>query len=432
MPRNWWPKRDPDVTDGWQPPALVARLLNFGTEGLPKRTVRSLRLVNAICAIAFLNSVFFGVRYALIDLPHLWPLVAWVAATTVLWAVPPLYGRLGSFIPATLLVVVALIIVGGVCYLAGPASGVQYFLLVCPVVLFIFGSRHVTYAVVLSIICTSFFLVIHLGWLPDPMAPLPDRSAKLNTVIVIVCTVGIIFITLYYAIRIADDAEMALEAEFARSESLLLNLMPVSVAQRLKRAPDVVIADNFDQVTVLFADIVDFTTRASRLPPAEVVGFLNRIFSVFDHLAAKYDLEKIKTIGDAYMIAGGMPDRREGHARDVGLMALDMIAATHRLGAENGESIEVRIGIHAGPAVAGVIGTRKLFYDVWGDTVNTASRMESHGKPGKIQVTEDARAALGSAFRFEERGTVDIKGKGPMRLYFLTGCERVAIAAVQR
>src|SRR4029453_436110 len=171
---------------------------------------------------------------------------------------------------------------------------------------------------------------------------------------------------------------------------------------------------------ILFADIVDFTPRACQSPPREVV-YLNRVFSEFDRLAEKHRLEKIKTIGDAYMVAGGMPDAQVGHAADVANMALEILDVTRKLSAELHEDLSVRVGIHTGPAVAGVIGTRKLFYDVWGDTVNTASRMESHGTAGKMQGTEEAKRALGGGFQFESRGTVDIKGKGALDLYYLCG-----------
>lgn len=197
--------------------------------------------------------------------------------------------------------------------------------------------------------------------------------------------------------------------------------MPASIAARLKEKPEEIIADHYDSVAILFADIVDFTPRASRLPPAEVVGFLNRVFKEFDRLAAKHGLEKIKTVGDAYMVAGGMPDRHDGHEHAIAEMALDMLEATSRLSKATGEEIEVRIGIHVGPAIAGVIGTRKLFYDVWGDTVNTASRMESMGSPGRVQVTQAAVDLLSDSYAFETRGVVNVKGKGEMELYHLIG-----------
>lgn len=217
------------------------------------------------------------------------------------------------------------------------------------------------------------------------------------------------------------DQKAQIEREFERSERLLDNILPASIAERLKQEPDKIIADDLLQVTILFADIVDFTPRASRMKAPELVTFLNHIFSQFDELAEKYSLEKIKTIGDAYMVAGGMPAPQPDHAVAIADMALEMLERTKEMELEAGDEIALRIGIHTGPAVAGVIGTRKFFYDVWGDTVNTASRLESHGKPGRIQVTQETYDALSGLFEFEKRGLVDIKGKGEIMAYYLNG-----------
>lgn len=212
-----------------------------------------------------------------------------------------------------------------------------------------------------------------------------------------------------------------IEQEHARAERLLENILPHSVAARLKQEPDRIIADDLLQVTVLFADIVGFTPRASRMSATETVSFLNAVFSRFDRLADEFGLEKIKTIGDAYMVAGGLPEPSADHASSVADMALKMVDTLEVFSAEIDDDVSVRIGIHTGPAVAGVIGTRKFFYDVWGDTVNLASRLEAHGVPGRIQVSAETRAALGKAYTFEKRGAVEIKGKGAIDLYFLTG-----------
>jgi class 3 adenylate cyclase len=219
---------------------------------------------------------------------------------------------------------------------------------------------------------------------------------------------------------LAKQAEDALELEYARSETLLRSIMPDKIAARLKREPEATIADKYDQVTLLFADLVNFTPKASLLTPEELVAFLNRIFSAFDVLAEKHGLEKIKTIGDAYMVAGGLPEPQPNQVAAAAGMALDMLETVHRLSGEMGEELAVRIGIHTGPAVAGVLGKRKLFYDVWGDTVNTAARMEAFGSPGRIQVTENIYGLLAGVYAFEDRGVIDIKGKGPMKVYFLS------------
>ena len=211
------------------------------------------------------------------------------------------------------------------------------------------------------------------------------------------------------------------------NQSLLLNILPASIAERL-RGGETVIADRFEDMAVLFADVVDFTILSSRLTPTEVVSFLNDVFSECDRLAERFRLEKIKTVGDAYMVVGGLQtvyghdlEAHVGHAEDVARMGLAIIDAVVRLGDERGLPLQVRVGMHVGPAVAGVIGLKKFIYDVWGDTVNTASRMESTGVPGRFQVTHETVDRLAATFDFERRGIVDVKGKGPTETWFLVG-----------
>jgi adenylate cyclase len=214
--------------------------------------------------------------------------------------------------------------------------------------------------------------------------------------------------------------EEALRAEQEKSERLLLNILPSAIAQQLKQNQGA-LAERFDEATVLFADLVSFTPLAAHVSPLELVSFLNQIFSEFDQLAYKYGLEKIKTIGDAYMVAGGLPVPRPDHAEAIAEMALDMLSAIIRFQFQSDQPFQIRIGIHTGPVVAGVIGVAKFSYDLWGDTVNTAARMESHGIAGAIQVTAQTYERLSSQYLFEERGLIPIKGKGEMRTYLLVG-----------
>jgi adenylate cyclase len=209
-----------------------------------------------------------------------------------------------------------------------------------------------------------------------------------------------------------------LEEEREKSERLLLNILPKPIAEQLKRQQGTV-ADLFAEVTVLFADIVDFTRVSAHISPTALVDLLNEIFSTFDHLAEVHALEKIKTIGDAYMVVGGLPTPRADHVEAVAEMALDMQKAIARFERGDNEFFCMRIGIHTGPVVAGVIGTKKFIYDLWGDTVNTASRMESMGVPGGIQVTEVIYNRLQDKYHFEERGLIYVKGKGEMPTYLL-------------
>ncbi|MDJ1179784.1 adenylate/guanylate cyclase domain-containing protein [Roseofilum sp. BLCC_M91] len=208
--------------------------------------------------------------------------------------------------------------------------------------------------------------------------------------------------------------------EQEKSELLLLNILPQAIASQLKNG-QATIADGFTEVTILFADLVGFTQLAERYSPSELVKLLNEIFSRFDALTEKHHLEKIKTIGDAYMVAGGIPMERSDHAEAIAEMALEMIAAIAEFNHQSQEHFQIRIGINTGPVVAGVIGTKKFSYDLWGDAVNTASRMESHGLPGTIQVSQSTYEKLKRKYQFQERGEIPIKGKGQLKTYFLIG-----------
>jgi class 3 adenylate cyclase len=211
-----------------------------------------------------------------------------------------------------------------------------------------------------------------------------------------------------------------LSAEKQTSERLLLNVLPGPIADRLKSGEGLIV-DRFESVTVLFADIVGFTALSSRIPPEQLVGMLNELFSTFDRLAEIHHLEKIKTIGDAYMVVAGIPQPLADHAIAITHMGLDMLAAIDAFAKKGGSDLTIRIGIHTGPVVAGVIGEKKFIYDLWGDTVNTASRMESHGVPGRVHVSEATKALLANAFTLESRDPIEIKGKGLMQTYLVTG-----------
>ena len=217
------------------------------------------------------------------------------------------------------------------------------------------------------------------------------------------------------------------------SERLLLNVLPAPIADRLKNGESLIV-DRFEAVSVLFADIVGFTAVAQRTSPVELVTMLNDLFSMFDKLAEQHGLEKIKTIGDAYMVVAGIPQPVADHAVAIAHMALDMIGVVEDYSRRTKTNLSIRVGIHTGSVVAGVIGTKKFIYDLWGDTVNTASRMESTGVPGRIQVTETTYKLLHDQFEFEERGPIEVKGKGPMPVFLLVrqraDPERVSIGLI--
>jgi class 3 adenylate cyclase len=253
--------------------------------------------------------------------------------------------------------------------------------------------------------------------------PEPVRQVLNDTVPDVVLLAAVLI--LGEAIR--NRRELDLERE--KSERLLLNVLPGSIAARLKQTEGV-IADGFPDVTVLFADIVDFTSRSERIAPEQVVEALNSRFSAFDGLTRQRGLEKIKTIGDAYMVVGGLPEPRPDHTEAVAEMALAMLEEVAGRSDPSGRPLQVRIGIDTGPVVAGVIGTSRFSYDLWGDTVNTASRMESNGIPGCIQVTDRAYRRLRDRYRFQRRGPIPVKGKRYIVTYVLVGRTRYRITVI--
>jgi class 3 adenylate cyclase len=221
--------------------------------------------------------------------------------------------------------------------------------------------------------------------------------------------------------RVLSKLTQELEEERAKSQALLLNILPQQIVDRLE-AGETVIADRLPRVTVLFSDLVGFTETSSQLEPALLVSELTALFSRFDALSQRCGVEKIKTIGDAYMAVGGLPGTRPDHEQAVAELALGMLAAARdERTSPAGRTWEIRIGIHAGPAVAGVIGTRKFAYDVWGDTVNVASRLEASATPNRIHVSTEVADALRDAFLLEPRGTIELKGKGPAETWFVVG-----------
>jgi class 3 adenylate cyclase len=288
----------------------------------------------------------------------------------------------------------------------------------------------------------AFLLLMVASGIAEPWLALHAAtfSASMRLLFMVMNVAGVAVVTfaiLQYAVRQREAMQAALErehkllqAEREKSERLLVNILPVPIADRLKRS-DAAIADAFGEVTIIFSDIVDFTKLSARTSPAELVAFLNDIFSRLDELAERHGIEKIKTIGDAYMAASGLPAPRADHAEAAAEMALDMRDSFAELRGPDGNLVKMRIGINSGPVVAGVIGRRKFSYDLWGDAVNLASRMESHGVAGEIHVSEETQRRLRDHYVFESRGAVHIKGKGELQTWLLTGRKPAASATTQ-
>lgn len=244
----------------------------------------------------------------------------------------------------------------------------------------------------------SFFLYLYLFWF------------------CVICDISVFF---YEKLQRKEfDTKQNLEVEQEKSERLLLNILPQSIAERLKQ-PGATVAENFTEVTVLFADIAGFTAMSTGMSPLQLVELLNEIFCKFDKLVELHGLEKIKTIGDAYMVVAGLPEPNPNHVIQMAEMALDMQTTIAKFNQQYHKNLHIRIGIHTGPVVAGVIGIKKFAYDLWGDTVNIASRMESHGMPGKIQVSDNVYQILKDHYVLVKRETIQVKGKGEMTTYWL-------------
>jgi guanylate cyclase len=298
-----------------------------------------------------------------------------------------------------------------------PTGGVGFWGILAPLGALVFrgaGAGIRWFILWLAAFLGSGILAVLLGG----QSPLPAWFSSLMLALNISVGGAIVFTLLALFAKQREDALVALRGAQEQAENLLLNILPGSIAERLKASPQT-IADQFSAASVLFADVVDFTPRSHDLPPAEVVGLLDRLFSHFDTLAEKYGLEKIKTIGDCYMVASGVPLPRPDHARVLALLALDMVDATRAGEAVGDLGLQMRIGINSGPVVAGVIGRKRFLYDLWGDAVNTASRMESQGTPNRIQITQATYELIKDEFVCESRGLVSVKGKGEMETWYL-------------
>jgi len=270
----------------------------------------------------------------------------------------------------------------------------------------------------------AYFVLIGFTGLVEPMV-FPDSGLNAADALFqysfnLINISALLFLVVLYFIRQKNRAYELLQEEERKSEDLLLKVLPKEVAPIL-RSGKKTIAEQFESASILYADIVGFTPMSERMAPDEMIALLDEIFSSFDEIIDKYDLEKIRTIGDNYMVVSGAPRRRSDHAQALARAALEMADYARLIPPQDGEKVEFRIGMNSGPVVGGVIGQSRFHYDVWGDAVNTASRMESHGVPGRIQITSHTQEMLADDFIFERRGFTEVKGKGRMETWYLVG-----------
>jgi adenylate cyclase len=339
----------------------------------------------------------------------------------MVFAMVPWLQRFGELVAPLSFIGAAYVSVFASCLDVGTGSGGEFFFLVgaCIVVLLL-GIEHIVLASALAAVAAGLMIAVEFS-VPRNTGLQPAWVQSTGFVVTAVSSVVMVVVTVWFALRDTARAEAVMEAQYDRSETLLENMLPASIAERLKEPGRGVIADKYDDATVLFADIVGFTERASGTPPADLVRFLDRLYGAFDALVDKHGLEKIKVSGDSYMVVSGVPRPRPDHSQALADFALDMANVAAGLKDPHGEPVPLRVGMACGPVVAGVVGSRRFFYDVWGDAVNVASRMEATDSVGRIQVPDAMYERLKDDFVLQERGSIDIKGKGPMRTWYLIG-----------
>ncbi len=398
--------------------ALLGRLAEAGTSGYPTDVKRRLMILNMFAYLIVVTTVIFALQYGLTEGAQYRPLVIINLGIAAIVSLVPLTHRISDIAGGLVIVITEYVAITSIAsYLGREGGGQMLFIVGAAAPFFVFGLQRLKLAILVAFTGLVLHLYIWFSFTPQT-ARIPPDPRILNDIYTqtAITTFGLIAATVWYAFRLVEAAK-------AETDTLLRNILPDSVAERLKRTPDTLIADTFASASILFSDISGFVPLARQLGAAKVVDLLNTIVREFDALAKKHGVEKIKTIGDAYMAAAGIPEPVDNHTERVARMALDMLAYMDTLRRQTGLDISIRIGIASGPVMAGVIGTQKFSYDVWGDTVNLASRLESRSEPGRILICPGCRDRLAHAFTFENRGKIEIKGVGLQETFFVVGAK---------
>jgi adenylate cyclase len=407
---------------GLEFPPWIERLASMGIVATDPRVVYRQRCVNiaafAVLGTALSHLIFNSVHdfHGLLII-NLYNLIMICGSLVV-----PALHRYGEHVAAIALIMMVLVVHSLIVWSFGTNSDLQVYFITGGAILFFFTVRNWRLSLSL-IVLFDVALIVALNFAPVDGLIMPEDEAFRDVLSNQAMISASLIITglLFYALAGKERAELELEDQQERSEALIETVMPRAIAARLRSGREDRIADRIDTLTVLFADMVGFTSAAHELTPDEVVAFLDRLVCAFDALAETHGVEKIKTIGDNYMAAAGFDGRGTEGAVAVGRFALALLETIERQPPLAGRKLKMRVGIHCGVATAGIIGVTRFSYDVWGDAVNFASRMESHGLPGRIQVSEAFRDLTKDAFDFEERGTTDLKGLGAARTFFLIG-----------
>lgn len=406
--------RRPDCVAAVRSPTRDIRQHYVGT------AQRRARILSIVAWLAVVVSVSFVAVQFLIG-AFMWQVISINIIAALIFAVIPMLHRFGELVAPVTFIIAAYVTVFASCWDVGTGSGAQLFFIVgsCLAVL-VLGIEHIVLASILAAIGAALVILSEF-LIPRSTGLQPPWAQSTGFVVTTLSACVMVVVTVWFALRDTARAEAVMEEQYERSEALLANMLPASIAERLKEPERHLIADKYDEASVLFADIVGFTERASSTAPADLVRFLDRLYSAFDALVDKHGLEKIKVSGDSYMVVSGVPRPRPDHIQALADFALDMADVGAALKDPHGRAVPLRVGLATGPVVAGVVGSRRFFYDVWGDAVNVASRMESTDSVGQIQVPDAVYHRLKNDFVLRERGHIDVKGKGVMRTWYLVG-----------
>jgi len=400
--------------------ALMRLLAEAGTGGYPPDVKRRLKILNLVAYLIAATTLIYAVQQSLQDARTYAPMIVLNLALVVMMLLVPFAHRISDIAGGLLIVGAeyAALLGFGDFFSREGGSQLQY-IIAAAAAFVIFGLNRIW----LIIGVVGLGLVLHLCswfWFPAEgrVAPYEQPVADSLYVQGAITTVVLIAACVWYAFSLVERAK-------AETDAVLRNVLPDAIVERLKAKPGTLIADSIDDASVMFADISGFVALARRLGADQTVDLLSRIVSEFDALAVRHGVEKIKTIGDAYMVVAGLPEPVPDHAARLARMAFDMLDCIARLRAETGLNINIRVGLASGPVTAGVIGTKKFSYDVWGDPVNLASRLEGLSDPGRVLICPSCRAKLGEGFAFEPRGSIDIKGIGSQETWYLLPGEPV-------
>jgi adenylate cyclase len=399
----------------------LSRLVEAGTQGYPPEAKRRLMILNMIAYLIVVTTLIYALQQTFLDYDRYWPIIHINFALVVIVAAVPFVHRFGPVAAALLILVSECAALFALTYYLGRESGLHIQYVAFSAGAFVVFGLSRLWLVIPSIVAALVLHILSWFWFPQSHAAIGVEPEVLDALYTqaAITTFGIISAAVFYAFRLAENAK-------AETDALLRNILPDTIVERLKAKPAEAVADTFSEASILFADISGFVPLARRLGAQETVSLLNKLVTRFDALAERHGVEKIKTIGDAYMVASGVPEAVPDVAPRLARMAIDMLEVLQQVREERGYDLNMRLGLATGPVMAGVIGRQKFSYDIWGDAVNLAARLENTSLPGRIHLCPVTRERLGDDFEVEPRGPIEIKGVGKQDTWFLIAARRPA------